>query len=477
MVSHRDEYDSGGWSVDRRTFLKTAGAGTVSVGAAGCLGGGNGGGSTGNTDKPTLNIWFSFMTEGETKREWAETLVQNFQNETGIEINLQGVPYTKIVNKVRAARSAGNVPHMVEVLTEPGVLASGTMVINDLWKSTELSDKVSEKILAAHKTWGAQATGETGNLVTMPIGFRPCLSSWRTDWLKQAGIDPAEVNHEAGSLNWREDVVPIYKKLARTKLGQKPNHYPDMTGLKQNDQEFKSIYIPQFGGSLSGVVNEKGTKATIDNKEAIEAITFYWEQIRKKNFHPNSINAGDENSTTLHWAGKIADNHIQDSADLWASYRNEHMKQVKNGLYTWGLPYHEKQKAALAFTPGMGFFEAAFSNQAEKDAAARFVDWWVANPQRAVKNAKKLGFVPVNTEIIESEPFFGKTEQHKQFWRGACKKTLQNIKAATMCALPGAQAITYDIPARMDARIQSGTPIEQAASAAATEIEKVLQQS
>lgn len=481
MVSNSNGSDSGGWSVNRRTFLKTAGAGAVSVGAAGCLGGdGNGGGNggtAGDTGKPTLNIWFSFMTEGETKRKWAETLVQNFQKETGIGINLTGVPYTEIVNKARAAQSAGNVPHMIEAMTNPGVLAAGPMVINDIWESTQLADLASEKVLAAHKTWGAQTTGETGNLVSMPIGFRPYLSTWRMDWLKQAGIDRTEVNHEAGSLNWQEDVVPIWKKLGQTEIGQKPNHYPDMTGMKQSDQEYKSLYIPQFGGSMSGVVNKKGTKATIDDKEAIEAIKFYWKHVRNGNFHPNSINSGDEESSTQHWAGQIADNHIQDSTDLWASYRTEHMKQVKNGLYTWGLPYHQEKKAAFAFTPGMGFFKAAFKNQAEKDAAAKFVDWWVADPERSVKNAKNLGFVPVAPRYIDEKKFFGKTEQHKAFWRGACKKTLKNIKSAVICALPGAHSITYAIPRRMDTRISQGTPIEEAASQAASEIEKVLQES
>lgn len=477
MVTDSNEHSSGDWSADRRSFLKAASTGAVSVGLAGCLGGGGGnGGTTGDTGKPTLDIWFSFMTEGSTKKQWAETIVKKFQKETGIEINLTGVPYTEIVNKTRAAQSAGNVPHLIEAMTNPGVLASGGMVINDLWESTELSEKVSDKVLEAHKVWGAQATGEKGNLVSMPIGFRPYLTTWRTDWLSQAGIDPSEVNHEAGSLNWKKDVVPIWEKLGQTEIGQKPRHYPDMTGMKQSDQEYKSLYIPQFGGSLSGVVNKTGTKATIDDKEALEAINFYWEQVRKKNFHPNSINSGDEESSTLHWAGKIADNHIQDSTDLWASYRTEHLKEVKNGLYTWGLPYHQKKKAAFAFTPGMGFFEDAYGSQAEKDAAAKFIDWWVADPERSVKNAKNLGFVPVQPNVIDSEPFFAKTEQHEAFWRGACLKTLTNVEAAVICALPGAHSITYDIPRRMDERINAGTPIEKAASSAAKEIEKVLEQ-
>ncbi|NEU58669.1 ABC transporter substrate-binding protein [Halorussus sp. MSC15.2] len=464
-------------TVDRRDFLKATGAGAVATGLPGYVG------FQGNV---TLEVWLSYYTEGETKKKYTDQLVKKYQNQTGTQINVTGVPYTDVVTKFRSARAAGNVPHLVEVMTRPGILAGGAgMVVNDLWESSSLADKTSDKIMAGHRVWGSQSTGEQGNLVTFPLGFRPYLSAWRTDWLEQAGIDPSEVNHKAGSLHWYDDMPGIYDKLKQTDLGQQQGAFPDTTGMKQSDEEYMSLYIPQHGGSKSGVVNLKGTKATIDSEPARRAIKMQFDYIDQGYFHENSINHGDEESTTLHWSGQTAVNHIQDSTDLWGDYLEEQPQAMKNGAYTWGLPMNAGTKSALAWLPALGFIADGFSNQQEKDEAVKFIEWWVGDSDRAVKNAKNLGFVPVAPQQIQNEDFFAKTEMHKEFWRGAAMKTLKQFEPSVIPAVPGANAITYDIPRSMHQRISQmlgrGTGLDeavnQATSQAAKEINQRLQQS
>ncbi|WP_458189016.1 ABC transporter substrate-binding protein [Haladaptatus sp. NG-WS-4] len=463
-------------TIDRRNFLKAAGAGATATGLTGYVG------LQGN---PTLNVWLSYYTEGKTKKQYTDELVKQYQNETGTTINVTGVPYTDVVTKFRSARAAGNVPHLVEVMTRPGILAGGAgLVVNDLWESSSLADKTSDKIMNGHRVWGAQSTGKKGNLVTFPLGFRPYFTAWRTDWLNQAGIDPTEVNHEAGSLHWYDDMPGIYDKLKQTQLANNQGAAPDTTGMKQSDEEYLSLYIPQHGGSMSGVVNLKGTKATIDSKEARRAIKMQFDYIDQGYFHQNSINHGDEESTTLHWSGKIAGNHIQDSTDLWGDYLEEQGQAMRNGQYTWGLPMNAGTKAALAWLPSLGFISDAFNNQQEKDAAVKFIEWWVGDSDRAVQNSKNLGFVPVSPAQIKNENFFGQSEMHTEFWRGACLKTLNQFDPAVIPAVPGANAITYEIPRGMHQRIaqqlQQGTGLDQAVnqatSQAATEINRLLQQ-
>ncbi|WP_458189015.1 ABC transporter substrate-binding protein [Haladaptatus sp. NG-WS-4] len=472
-------FDSEHRSVDRRRFLKAAGAAATVTGLAGCSGGGNNnqGGTTGNTGKQTLNVWLSYYTEGKTKKQYTDKIVKQFQKETGTQINITGVPYTDVTKKFRAARASGDVPHLVEVMTRPGILAGGAgMVVNDLWESSSLADKTADTIMSGHEVWGAQSTGKEGNLVTFPLGFRPYFTAWRTDWLKQAGIDPSEVNHKAGSLHWYDDMPGIYDKLKQTQMGKKKGAAPDTTGMKQSDEEYLSLYIPQHGGSMSGVVDLKGKKATIDSKEARRAIKMQKDYIDQGYFHQNSINHGDEESTTLHWSGKIAVNHIQDSTDLWGDYLEEQQKPMENGQYTWGLPMNAGTKAALAWLPSLGFIGDAFSNQKEKDAAVKFIEWWVGDSDRAVQNSKNLGFVPVSPDQIQKEDFFGQSEMHKEFWRGAAMKTLKQFKPAVIPAVPGADAITYEIPRKMHQRIlQQNTSVEKATSMAAKEINQLLQ--
>ncbi|WP_435174895.1 ABC transporter substrate-binding protein [Halorussus sp. AFM4] len=478
MAQNRGVVDSGVErdGVNRRDFLKAAGGGATATGLTGYLE---------YQGKPTIEIWLSYYTEGKTKRLYTNKIVNQFENQTGISINITGVPYTDVLTKFRAARASGDVPHLIEVMTRPGILAGDAgLIVNDLWQSSELADKTADKIMKGHKVWGAQSTGEQGNLVTFPLGYRPYFSAWRKDWLNQANIEPSEVNYKAGSLHWRKDVKPIYERLNQTQLGQREGYYPDTTGMKQSDEEYMSLYIPQHGGSLSGVVNVEGTEATIDSKAAREAIKMQFEFIDEGLFHENSINHGDEEATTLHWSGKTAVNHIQDSTDLWGDYLEEQRGPMMSGDYTWGLPMNAGNKAALAWLPSLGFIKDAFSGQREKDAAVRFLEWWIGDDQRAVQNSKKLGFVPVTPQTIQEEDFFGKTQTHKEFWRGACLKTLREFRPAVIPAVPSASAITYEIPRTMHQRISQmlgrgtglDTAVNKATSVAADEINRLLQE-
>lgn len=459
----------------------------VSLGAmlSGCIGGdlagqegGGGGSASSSSGGTTLNVWLSYYTEGETKRTYTDEIIGQYEEETGNTVNITGVPYTDVSTKFQAARASGEVPHLVEVMTRPGILAGGAgMRVNELFQSSALADQVTDKVLNGHRVWGQQSTGEEGALVTVPLGLRPFFTAWRTDWLEQAGIDPAEVNHEAGSLNWREDMPPIYDRLQQTELGQRQGHFPDTSGMKQSDEEYMSLYIPQFGGSLSGVTNVEGTEATIDTPEAREAVKMQRDFVQEGYFHANSINHGDEESTTLHWSGQIACNHIQDSTDLWGDYLEEQPQNMEDGLYTWGLPMNGGTQAALSWLPCLGFIEDGFENQTEKETAMGFLEWWIGDNQRAVGNSENLGFVPPTPGAIKQEDFYGQSEMHTEFWRGACLKTLEEFDAAVIPAVAGADAITYDIPRQMHQRVlQEGMSVEQATSMAADEINRILEQ-
>jgi ABC-type glycerol-3-phosphate transport system substrate-binding protein len=503
MTEKPSTKDNAERGVSRRNMLQSAGAGAALAamgGLAGCSGGGGGsggssggdggssggdggssgsgssGGSTGDTEKPELNIWLSYYTEGETKRKYTDELIKQFEEETGIAVNIEGVPYTDVVTKFRSARASGEVPHMVEVMTRPGILAGGAgKVVNDLFESSSLADKASPKVMEGHKVWGAQSTGEEGNLVTMPLGLRPFLTCWRQDWLDQAGIAKEEVNYKAGSLHWEDDMPEIYQKLQQTELGQKDGYFPDTSGMKQSDEEYMSLYIPQYGGSKAGVVSVDGKTATINSKEAINAIKMQVNHLDKGYFHENSINHGDEESTTLHWSGKIACNHIQDSTDLWGDYWEEKESQMEDGFYSWGVPMNGGTKSALSWLPSLGFIDGAFSGQSELDAAMKLMEYWIGDSEQAVENAKNLGFVPVATEQIQNEDYFGKTQVHEDFWRGAASRFLEEFVPSTIPAVQGASAITYEIPRKMHQRILSqGESVESAADTAAEEIQALL---
>ena len=481
MASNEESGSRSG--IDRRTILKGMGTSALALPLAGCSGGngggggGGGGGSTGGTGKPTLNMWLGYYTESKRKRQYTDKVVSKFEEKTGATINITGVPYADMVTKFRTARAGGNLPDMVEVMTNPGVIAGGgARNIKDTFKSMKLSDVVSQSVMNPHYIWGKQATGNDGALVTVPLGVRPYLVAWRQDWLKQAGIPKERVNYKAGQLHYYDDLAnDIYPKLQQTKLGQKKGYFPDATGMKQSDCEYVSNYIAQFGGSITGVVSEDGTEATINSKEAVKAFKMQKEFINKKYFDTNSISMGDEEATTKHWAGKIAANHLQDSADLWADYLDNTPKRMKNGGYAFGLPYTGGADAGLTWLQAMAFVDGQFKDQKKLDTAAQFVDFFAADQQRAVENAKVLGFVPAFPDAIKKEPWFGKTELRKNYWRGAALKSLEEVTPSTIPAVPSNHSIAYATPRKMYQRImQQGMPVKKAADMAAEEINSLL---
>jgi ABC-type glycerol-3-phosphate transport system substrate-binding protein len=436
-----------------------------------------------------LAVWLSYYTEGENKKAYTDELNSRMESDIGVRMNITGVPYVDAPQKFRAAQASGNIPHLVEVMTHPELMAGGgAQDITNLFEGSESSDIVSEKVMDFHRTWGAQSTGEDGNLVTWPLGLRPFYPTWRTDWLDQAGLDYEVVDASAGAPSKdyygdtgdpADDLQALYQALLETDLGQTDGNYPDTTGMKQSDEEYLAMYFPQFGGSLTGAVNKTGNAATINTPEAVAAIQMQVEFIEKGYFNPNALNIGDEESTTLQWGGRHAGNHIQDSTDLWADYLQEQPDAMENGEYRWDVPFNAKSKggqvANLMWLPCLMFTGGGDWNEARTSAAVELMDYWVAQPENSLGNAQQLGWVPLDPAAIDEEDYFGQTDMHDRFWRGAGKRTLAEAVPGSIPAVPSAGAITYDIPFRMHQRIlQQGVPIQEAADQAAADINDLL---
>ena len=504
-------------------MLQTTGVGAAAFALAGCSGsggsGGSGGGETdssggsggsggGETDSSggstgsggggvELRMWLSYITEGGGKKEGTEEILNAWENESGNTVNIRGVPYTDVVSQFRSARAAGDVPHMVEVMTRPGILAAGAgRPINDLFQSMEMADAATDVVMDGHRVWGAQSTGEEGNLVSLPLGLRPFVHCYDTEHLSAAGVAKEDVRGEALDFSDANDsaVNDIYSSLQDWGgPSDVDNYFPDTTGMKQSDEEYMSAYIPMFGGSEAGMIEIDGTAQAIDTDAGRKAVEWQFENIENGNFHENSINHGDEESTTLHQSGQITNNSIQDSTDLWANYRSEKpgaFPEVDGdsgspvGRYTWTVPYRADAQAFISWLPSLGFIADANWNQERLDAAAGLMDFWVADPDNALFNAQELGFVPVDPSQIQSVDYYGSTPQHTEFWREACTNFLENTTPTTIPAVPGANAITYQIPRQMHQRaaqaIGNGTSIpdavDEAVVRAGEEINSVLEE-
>ena len=450
--------------VDRRDVLRTAGAATLASLA----------GYTSRTQQTELEMWLGYITESASQRKYTMDLVKRAEEEFDLTINVTGVAYSNFSKEFQAASAAGDLPHLVDLQTNPEILSGVGRPIESLFKGSNTDSKVSDKILEPMKVWGQQLIGER-KIMGWPLGIRPHFPIWRADWLEQAEISPDEVDYTSGSKHYRKDLSNIYEQLKQTELGNKKGYYPSATGMKHSDAEYAEMYIPQFGGSLTGVVSEDGTEATVNSKAARDAIQMQVDFIEKGYFHNNAVNQGDEEVTSLQFAGKVAENQLQDIADLWSSYREQQPQAMKNGRYVFSVPHNGGTKATLSWYVSIGFIDDAFNNQRELDTAAKFVDWWATQEQNVLGNAQKLGIIPANPEVIRNNDWFGKTDLHESIWRGAGLKTFNEFEQATVPAVPGGSAITYDIPAQMYQRILTQDwSVERATNWAAEQINSVL---
>lgn len=463
----------------RRRFLAAASS-VSAVSLAGCTGDGGGGGSgtagSSGSSKVELRFWNGSMTDEPGNKEyWTDAISRFNKQSNNVQVDLRGVPYEGMFKKIRAGAQAGpdQMPHMAEIASRIDVLlAAESLPLTDLWEQSKLSDALVDSVAKLGKAFGQQSIGEQ-KMVAWPVGLRPFLSIYRNDWLNQAGIDPSEVNAKAGALDWRTDLGPIYKQLANTSLGQKGGYAPSSTGMKEGDEEILSHYMGQWGVSNMSVVNTAGTHAVIDTKKARDVIRFQKEYVDKGYFHQNSINAGDEEITTLQWAGKICDCHVQDVADGWSSYRDELGRDSYIKNYTWGLPPQREQKSTYAMIPIFAPYKKAFQSQAEKDAMVEFVDWIAAEEQQALNRTKALGWLPPDPKVFDNS-YFTKTRLHEQFW-GVIQRIVEEYEISTLPAVPGASQINFTIPRKMHQRILiQGMSVDKATRMAADEINQVL---
>lgn len=435
--------------------------------------------TTGNANQTyTIEYWSGNYAETPEQKKAIDTFVKAFnKNHSNIQVNVTGVAFSNLSDKLRGALSSGNAPHVIEAGTEPALVADGIgMDISEYFESSPAADKFPEGVMAPHRTWGKQIGDSSGGLYTWPTSVVMIMPSWRTDWLEQAGYSAEDVNHKAGSLSY-DDLRQIYSDMKDTEMGQKQGAYPSTTSLKASDADIPAMYAAQHGGGLGAFVNEAGTEATINSPESIEAWKMVKEfTVEKEFWDPKAVEHGDEESTSGHWSGMYGENHVQDNGDYWVEYRAKKPQMMKNQEFVFGVPYHQKREATFAFPFANGLVkDADWKGDAHIEAAIKFNETWTATEKWSLHNAKNLGWTPLVPSTINENDYFAESKMHEDFWRGAVFDTLKNFEQVPPPAVRGADSIISDIPANMFQRILGqGKPVKEAADIAADEINKVL---
>lgn len=160
-----------------------------------------------------------------------------------------------------------------------------------------------------------------GKIMAVPFDNHGWLLWYHTGVIKDAGLDPTNLpKNGAEFLDWAQ-------KITTDKNGKHPNE----SGFDQNNVEvwaheftWTRYTIPttlwQFGAQ---VINDEGTKATLDTAEAVAAIQ-YWKDMMYKHFVcppaiPGKAWAGDlikANKLAFMWEGTWTQGFMLDNPDL-----------------------------------------------------------------------------------------------------------------------------------------------------------------
>ncbi|MFB6160553.1 MAG: ABC transporter substrate-binding protein [Haloferacaceae archaeon] len=516
-----EQSDQGGRSdsnVNRRRFLTAAGAAGI-AGIAGCSGGGDsgsggsggsggssgsggsggsGGGSTttgsSSGSTVTIRLWSGNMTDEPVLRKHWENSIAEFNDQSNdVEVALRGVPFNSQFKKVRSALQAGsNMPHFVQIAGQSQMLQAGELLNlteEGMWEQSKLSETIAESATNIAKVWGKQVTGEDDTLVTWSVAVRPHFNVYNRNWLDAAGVAPSDIpgtaeNLENGTPVWRNGgsgtfsmFEDLYKPMNGTDLAAPDDAAPDTTAMKEADEEYISYYMGQWGVTGMGPVNNAATHSILDTEAARNAIRFQKEGVEQGYFHPNSINHGDEEATTLVWSNKIGMMHIQDVSDLWKSFRKQLGDQTYLDNYTWGVPPKAAgsngEKSTFILMPSFLPFAKAYENQAQKDASVEFIDWFAASREQQLANLKGIGYVPTNPDVLKAD-WFTQDELHTKFW-GVAKRVMEEWEFTVLPAIEGAPSINYPVPRKMHQRImQQGMSVEKATKLASEEINQIL---
>ncbi|MFC6976015.1 extracellular solute-binding protein [Halomicroarcula sp. GCM10025709] len=185
-MSRHDSTDGGRHSstIDRRQVLSAAGA-ALTAGVAGCGGltgstsSGSSGGSS-NSGDVEITFWYYF---GAKEREVMTSLIDEFnQQDNGIQVNAQGVPFGEFLNKVFTGVNANSSPHVMTFFGSYGRhLEPVTYPIDDY-----LSDGAKNEYFDV--AWNSLQVDDS--TYAMPIDIHGKAVYTNNDVLDSAGVDP-----------------------------------------------------------------------------------------------------------------------------------------------------------------------------------------------------------------------------------------------------------------------------------------------
>ena len=361
--------------IQRRILSGAAGVGVLAMALVGCAGGGSGAGSTTNggaAEPVTLTMWTRSVTAVQS-----QALVDAFNTEQNgkIKIDLTVVPFAEYLQKVSAAASGHNLPDLLaaNVIDGPNYSKLG------LW--SDITARVAalpfaDTLAPAHIA--AATTG--GSVFAVPHVLDASSLYYNKILFQKAGLDP-----EAPPTTLQE-VADDAAAIAALGNGIGGLYLPGDCGGCLAFTLFPSIWAA--GGT---VMNQDGTKATLDSTAAADVLGIYHSMWANGSMIPESRNEAGATQNAAFEAGTAG----------FALLGSKALGTLKE---------NDKLKIGVAPIPGPDGGTSTFvggdvlgisSSSKHADAAWTFLEWSLGDAAQLDIYAKG-GFIPVRTDLAEN---------------------------------------------------------------------------
>jgi multiple sugar transport system substrate-binding protein len=339
-------------------------------------------------------------------------------------VNFTTVPGVQMVEKLTAALASR---------TQPDVMSLDLIqcpYFNSLGAFVDLTDRFNQLPYRDDFSRAMLRLGEyNGKQYQLPFSADNSALIWNKDIFKEAGLDP-----EKGPSTWAE----------LREFAIKTNSPPDRFGIAfdaQTGGTFMFRWMPYVWSNGGELLNEEGTKSTLNSPQALEALQLWVDLIHKDKVAPPGTHTwSSDDLRAAFQAGKLA---MMMNGNFVVALLNRDAPNLSYATTLIPPPSETAKPSSFAGGDTMGILAGTRAEEQAWDLLQ-----FLASEQVQVDFLAKSGIIPIRTSFY-ANPYFEREPRYQTFTRtldvaGAPKSVKYNrlldaFQANLQSALAGSQ--------------------------------------
>jgi len=219
--------------------------------------------------KATVQMWV--MPNSMEPLADIEKLLKEFEAQNpGIKIKITSVDWGAAWTKITTAATSGDVPDLVQIgSTWVGSLSSMNALMDLKGRVAELGGK-NIFIPAAWRTTGIEGSGQ---ITAIPWFMDARAMFYRTDVLREAGIDPKELD------NWGSFAMAL-KKIKDAKVSIDGLEISPLGISGKNDWNVIHNLSPWIWSAGGDFISKDGKRSVLNSNETLKGVLYYIDLVR-----------------------------------------------------------------------------------------------------------------------------------------------------------------------------------------------------